>query len=129
MSVRLDKNRELGRAVVGADLNQNRGAANTHRGDRRLDTHVAVLRGLSRNERDRALNQTHERGVRRSVWIVDHLVQHHARIRSHAECAAIDESHADRGVGPGLDHVAFLNGVADMQLDGHAIADTGGAAG
>ena len=61
MPVRLDQHRELSWSVVRADFHQYGSAANTHRGNRRLDAHVAVLGGLSRNECNGALNQADQR--------------------------------------------------------------------
>ena len=59
--IRLDQHRKFCRSVIRADFHQHRRTANTHRGNRRLDAHVAVLGGLSRNESNGALNQADQR--------------------------------------------------------------------
>ena len=114
---------------IEIDLHQNRGAANAHRGGRRLDFHVAVFRGRAGDERDGPLHQRQQRGVVRPGRVVDHLVQHHPRIRRETEHGAVDEGDAERGIGPGLDDVALVDVVADVQGDRNAVANRGRAAG
>ena len=127
MAVGLHTQRCFDIAAFRDDLNENSRAANTHRSNRRFNAHVAVLRGLTCDERNSALDQADEGGIRRSIWIVDHFIQNHAGVRRHAECAAIDQRHCDRGVRARLNDVALLHGVADIQLDGNAIANDAGA--
>ncbi len=110
------------------DLDQHRGAANAHGRDRRIDFHVAVLGGLAGDERDGAGHQADQRGIVRPVRVVDHLVEHHPRIRREAEHGAIDEGDADRRIGAGLDDVAFFDVFAIVQDDRDAVTDRGRAA-
>ncbi len=110
------------------DLDQHRGAADAHGRDRRVDLHVAMLGGLAGDEGDGAGDQAEQRGIVRPVGVVDHLVQHHPRIRRQAEHGAVDEGDAERGVRAGLDHVAFFDVVAHVEDDRDAVADRGRAA-
>ena len=128
MAVGLDAKRCFNVASLGDDLYENSGAANTHRRNRRFNAHVAVLRGLTCDERNSALDQADEGGIRRSIWIVDHFIQRHPRVRRHAKGAAVDQCHRNRGIRTRLNDVALLHGIADIQLNGDAIANDAGAA-
>ena len=124
-----DRRRDAGRGKIEIDLDQDRGAANPHGGGRGLDFHVAVFGRRTRDERDGALYQRQERGVVRPVRVVDHLVQHHPRVRREAEDGAVDEGDAERGIRSGLDDVALVDVVAHVQGDRNAVTDGGRAAG
>ena len=78
------------------DLDQHRGAADAHGGDRRIDLHVAVLGSGAGDEGDGAGHQAEQRGIARPVGVVDHLVQHHLRVGCEAEHRAVDEGDAER---------------------------------
>ena len=108
------------------DLDQHRGAADAHGCDRRIDLHVAMLGGGARDKGDGALHEAEQRRVARPVGVVDHLVQHHLRVRAEAEHAAVDKGDAERGGGSGLDDVALIDVVAEVENDRNAIADDGG---
>ena len=127
MAVGLHTQRCFDIAGFRDDLNEHSRAANTHRCNRRFNAHVAVFRGLPCDERNSALDEADECGIRRSIWIVDHFVQNHAGVRRHTEGAAINQRHCDRGVRARLNDVTFLHGIADIQLDGDAITNDAGA--
>ena len=135
-NLEFDRDRQGERRVGGidkrnlkADVDEASGAANAHGRDRRIDFHVAMFGGLPGDEGDGALHQRQERRIRRSVGIVDHLVQHHPRIRAEAEYRAVDEGDAERRTGAALHDVALVDVVAHVQHDRNAVADHGGVAG
>ena len=97
--------------------------------NRRLDPHVAGLRDLPGGEADRALHEADERRVRRPVRAVHHLVQDHPRVGGEVERGAVDEADAEGGAGAGLDDVALVDEIADIEGDRHAVADRDGRAG
>ena len=115
--------------TVEVDLDQHRGAADAHGRDRRVDLHVAVFGGLAGDKGDGARHQAEQRRIVRPVGVVDHLVEHHSRIRRQAEHGAVDEGDAERRIGAGLDDVAFFDVVAVVQDDRDAVADRGRGAG
>ena len=130
-AVRLDQHLKF-RARLAAragnaevDLDQHRGAADAHGGDRGIDLHVAVFCGLAGDERDGPRHQAEQRRIVRPVGIVDHFVEHHSRIRRQAEHGAVNEGDAERRIGAGLDDVAFFDVVALVQDDRDAVADRG----
>ena len=133
-AVGLDQHLELGigRCALArnreVDLDQHRGAADAHGRDRRVDLHVAVLGGLAGDEGDGPGHQAEQRGVVRPVGVVDHLVEHHPRIRRQAEHGAVDEGDAERRVRAGLHDIALFDVVAVVQDDRDAVADRGRAA-
>ena len=105
------------------DFDQNRGAANAHGRDRRIDLHVAVFCRLAGDEGDGAGHQADQRRIVRPVRVVDHLVEHHPRIRRQAEHGAVDEGDADRRIRAGRDDVALFDVVAVVEDDRDAVAD------
>jgi len=133
-AVRLDQHLEAGIRRAGlagngeVDLHQHGGAADAHGRHRRIDLHVAVLGGLAGDEADGAGHEAHQRGIVRPVGVVDHFVEHHARVRRQAEHRAVDEGDAERRVRAGLHDVALLDIVAIVQNDRDAVADRGRAA-
>ena len=130
-AIRLDQHLEFrgrGAALAGnveIDLDQHRGAADAHGGDRRIDFHVAVFCGFARDKGDGPRHQTEQRRIVRPVRVVDHFVEHHPRIRRQAEHGAVDEGNAERRTGSALDDVALFDVVAVVQDDRDAIADRG----
>ena len=130
-AVRLDQHLEfrVGRCYRRGhrevDFHQHRGAANAHGRDRRIDLHVAVFGGFAGDKGDGAGHQADQRGIVRPVRVVDHLVEHHSRIRRQAEHGAVDEGDAERRIRAGLHHVALFDVVADIEDDRDAVADRG----
>ena len=132
-AIRLDQNLEfrIRRALTGhgeVDLDEDRGAADTHGRNRRIHLHVAVLGGLAGDKRDGAGDEAQQRRIVRPVRVVDHFVEHHPRIRRQAEYGAIDKGNAERRIRSGLDHVAFFDVVAVVQDDRNAVTNRGCAA-
>ena len=76
-------------------------------------------------KRNGAGHQAQQRRIVRPVRVVDHFVEHHARIRRQTEHGAVDKGDAERRVRSGLDHVAFFDVVAVVQDDRDAVADNG----
>ena len=105
------------------DFDQHRSAADAHGRDRRVDLHVALFGGRAGDEGDRTLHQADQRRIVRPGRVVDHFVQHHLGVRREAEHAAVDKGDAERRIGAGLDHVAFVDVVAVVQNDRNAVAD------
>ena len=105
------------------------GAANAHGRDRRADLHVAGMRDLAGDERERAFDQAEQRAVvRRRVVVVGEFVERHPRIGDEVERGAVGEADAELRIGAGLDHVALVDVVADIERDRDAVAHHGDSA-
>ena len=96
------------------------GASNAHRGDRRFDPHVAGLRNLAGNKNERPPGQIEDRRIGFPGWVVDIFVQRHAGVARQIERSSIDKVDADPSVGTGSDHIAQIDGISDLRLDGFA---------
>ena len=103
------------------------GAADTHRRHRRGDLHPAarraVVRDLAGDKSEPALDQGEQRAViRRCVWLERIFVERHARVGDEVESGAVGKADAGRRVGAGLDHVALVDEVADIERHGDPVA-------
>ena len=106
---------KLNRAVV-QDFDAGGGASNAHGADRRFDIHVAGMRHVARDERKRALGQTHQARIGMAMGIIDKVIQLHARIGGDAKRTAIREANAEVAVRAGLNDVASIDQIADLGL-------------
>ena len=124
--IRIGQNAEFGDTEFAADHHLGRGAANTHRCDRRLDFHVAGRRDGPGDEDERPLHEVdHHRTVLRLGRVVDEFVEHHAAVGRHREQRIVEEGDAELGVGSGLHDVALIDDIADRQRHLDAVG-TGG---
>ena len=87
-----------------------------------FNPHVAGLSDLGGDEAHRLLDQVDQCRVRRAVRIVDELVERHSRVLFKAERAAVGKTDPEGRVAACLDDVALENEIADVQVDGDAVA-------
>ncbi len=85
----LAHDREMGPAVHGFDLGVDCGAADAHRRDGRIDPHLAGVRDVAGEEPDRPLNHGQKRRVVVALGVIDHVVEHHPRVRIERESGAV----------------------------------------
>jgi len=110
------------RPIVG-NFDAWRGTSDTHGGDRRVDLHIAGFRDLAGDKSEGSLGQIEQGGIRRAAWVVDELVQNHARVARQVERGAIGEVDADLAVGARCYRIALIDEIAHFRLT----CRTGGA--
>ena len=103
------------------------GAADAHGRHRRGDLHaVAGMRDLSGDKGEGTLDQGEQGVVRRAAVGVERIVvERHSGAGYEIVRCAVGEGDAAGRIGTGLDDVALINGVADMQRSGDAVMDEG----
>ena len=95
-----------------------RGASNAHRCDGSIDLHIASLRDIAGNESEGPLGQIEHGRIGLPIRVVHELVQSHAGVARKIKRAAIRKVDAEPAIGPGLDHIAQIDEVANVRLTG-----------
>jgi hypothetical protein len=118
----LQAERRDGVAIDGGYRQGDKGAANAQYGRRRFDPHGAGLGDLGGDEAHRPLHQVDQRRIRCAVRVVNELVERQARVLVERERAAVGKCDRERRIAQRLDDVALEHEVADVELDGDAVA-------
>src|ERR1700730_17601042 len=77
---------------------------------------------LAGDKGERSLDETEQRTIRRSVWIIRVVVERHSRVGDEIEGGTVRKANAARRIRSGLDHVTLVDRVADVKRDGNAVA-------
>ena len=112
-----NKGRKLDRPII-RNFDAWGGASNAHGGDGGVDLHIASLGDFARNEGERSLGQIEHRRIGLPIWVIHELVQSHAGVAGNIERGAVGKVDTDPAIGPGLDHVASVDEIANLGLTG-----------
>ena len=92
-----------------------RGAPYSHCRHRGIDLHVAGLGDVAGDEGERTPGEAEEGRVGLPGRVVNEFVHFHAGVARQVKRAAVGEVDADPTVGAGFDHVAAVDGIADLR--------------
>jgi hypothetical protein len=115
VSVRIKLDPRLARATAFRHVDHAGRTANTERGARRGDFHVAGLGDQARDEGSRADHELERGGVGAAAFLIDEFIDDDARVRGKAEGCLVVECDAERRTRAGRERVVLKNAVADLQ--------------